>query len=87
MAYKDSLGGMVEGVIINELLDLPRQAQQGRIHDIREISSQRLDVVAGLGRSSGCHPIRPVSTIETVKRQQSMHSPVIFGRVNEIIDL
>lgn len=78
---------MIQGVIVDELLDFSWQAEQGRVHDVGKISSQRLDVVAGLGRSSGRHPVHPISFIKHIQSSRSNHLPVVFGRIDEIIDL
>lgn len=55
--YEDSFGCVTEGVEVDELFDFSRQAQEGRIHDVGQVPSQSLHVVAGLFHGSECHPV------------------------------
>lgn len=55
--HENHAGGVAERVEVDELLDLARQAEQGRVHDVLEVARQGLHVVAGLGGGQGGHPV------------------------------
>lgn len=48
---------MTERVEVDELLDLARQAQERRVHYIREVPSQRLHVITRLRRTVEGRPV------------------------------
>ena len=56
-ANQNFVGSMWQCIEINELLDLARQSQKGRVHDVGKISGQRLHIIARFCGHIGGQPI------------------------------